>query len=132
LKVVKFEGFKVEMLLRQHFNLFISTHLHTTFQLCNFTTFQRFQQMQPSNISTLQPSNEDTYLLVIKGKPEGPFSIDELKKLKIKPGDFPNCARCSASANPTLPRNILAALISGCWPLLSIGSWLPAFLSSWR
>jgi uncharacterized RDD family membrane protein YckC len=44
--------------------------------------------MQPSNISTLQPSNEHTYLLVINGKPEGPFSLDELRKRKVKPGDF--------------------------------------------
>lgn len=28
------------------------------------------------------------YLLVINGKPEGPFSIDELKQRKIKPTDF--------------------------------------------
>jgi uncharacterized RDD family membrane protein YckC len=28
------------------------------------------------------------YLLVINGKPEGPFSIDELKQRKIKPSDF--------------------------------------------
>jgi uncharacterized RDD family membrane protein YckC len=29
-----------------------------------------------------------TYILVIAGKPEGPFSLEELKDLKIKPGDF--------------------------------------------
>jgi uncharacterized RDD family membrane protein YckC len=29
-----------------------------------------------------------TYILVIEGKPQGPFSIDELKSLKIKPEDF--------------------------------------------
>ncbi|MFD2147816.1 RDD family protein [Mucilaginibacter antarcticus] len=28
------------------------------------------------------------YILVINGKPEGPFSIDELKERNIKPGDF--------------------------------------------
>jgi uncharacterized RDD family membrane protein YckC len=28
------------------------------------------------------------YILVIKGKPEGPYTLDELKALKIKPGDF--------------------------------------------
>lgn len=28
------------------------------------------------------------YILVINGKPEGPFSIDELKARKIKPADF--------------------------------------------
>jgi uncharacterized RDD family membrane protein YckC len=31
---------------------------------------------------------DNTYFLVINGKPEGPFSIDELKERKIKPGDF--------------------------------------------
>ena len=44
--------------------------------------------MQPSNISTFQPSNKNTYLLVVKGKPEGPFTIEQLKGLGIKPGDF--------------------------------------------
>ncbi|BAU52336.1 RDD family protein [Mucilaginibacter gotjawali] len=45
--------------------------------------------MQPLNISTLQPSNKgNTYLLVINGKPEGPYSIEQLKALKIKPADF--------------------------------------------
>ena len=28
------------------------------------------------------------YILVINGKPQGPFSIEELKELKIKPADF--------------------------------------------
>jgi uncharacterized RDD family membrane protein YckC len=28
------------------------------------------------------------YTLVINGKPEGPYTLDELKALKIKPGDF--------------------------------------------
>jgi uncharacterized RDD family membrane protein YckC len=28
------------------------------------------------------------YTLVINGKPEGPYTLDELKNLKIKPGDF--------------------------------------------
>ncbi|MFI5158271.1 MAG: RDD family protein [Sphingobacteriales bacterium] len=36
----------------------------------------------PDNISAIK------YLLVINGKPEGPFSIDELKQHKIKPSDF--------------------------------------------
>lgn len=44
-------------------------------------------KMQLSNISTLQPSNTE-YILVIKGKPEGPFSIEQLKGLGIKPEDF--------------------------------------------
>jgi len=29
-----------------------------------------------------------TYILVIEGKPQGPFSMDELKTLQIKPTDF--------------------------------------------
>ena len=34
----------------------------------------------------MEPSN--TYFLVINGKPDGPFSIEQLKEHKIKPGDF--------------------------------------------
>jgi uncharacterized RDD family membrane protein YckC len=34
----------------------------------------------------MEPSN--MYFLVINGKPEGPFSIEQLKQRKIKPGDF--------------------------------------------
>lgn len=33
-------------------------------------------------------SAENTYILVINGKPEGPFTIAELKERRIKPGDF--------------------------------------------
>jgi uncharacterized RDD family membrane protein YckC len=33
-------------------------------------------------------ASANTYLLVINGKPEGPFTIDELKSQQIKPGDF--------------------------------------------
>jgi uncharacterized RDD family membrane protein YckC len=29
-----------------------------------------------------------TYLMVVNGKPQGPFSIDQLKEFNIKPGDF--------------------------------------------
>ncbi|SDF59842.1 Uncharacterized membrane protein YckC, RDD family [Mucilaginibacter pineti] len=29
-----------------------------------------------------------SYILVINGKPEGPFSIEDLKSLHVKPGDF--------------------------------------------
>jgi uncharacterized RDD family membrane protein YckC len=29
-----------------------------------------------------------TYLLIINGKPQGPFSLDELRAMKVKPGDF--------------------------------------------
>lgn len=35
----------------------------------------------------MQHSN-NSYILVINGKPEGPFTIDELKARTIKPGDF--------------------------------------------
>jgi uncharacterized RDD family membrane protein YckC len=44
--------------------------------------------MEPSNIATLQPSNSGAYTLVINGKPQGPFSIEQLKEHKIRPGDF--------------------------------------------
>ncbi|HEY0244960.1 MAG TPA: DUF4339 domain-containing protein, partial [Mucilaginibacter sp.] len=30
----------------------------------------------------------ESYTLVINGKPEGPFSLAQLKEYKIKPGDF--------------------------------------------
>jgi hypothetical protein len=30
----------------------------------------------------------EEYVLVVNGKPEGPYSIDELKVKRIKPGDF--------------------------------------------
>jgi len=43
--------------------------------------------MQHSNFQTLQPSN-NSYILVIDGKPEGPFNVEQLKGLKIKSGDF--------------------------------------------
>ena len=33
-------------------------------------------------------SSPNTYILVINGKPEGPFTIDELKERTIKPTDF--------------------------------------------
>jgi uncharacterized RDD family membrane protein YckC len=37
----------------------------------------------------MQPSSKgNTYQLVINGKPEGPYSIEQLKSLKIKPADF--------------------------------------------
>jgi uncharacterized RDD family membrane protein YckC len=32
--------------------------------------------------------SESQYILVISGKPEGPFTIDELRTRRIKPGDF--------------------------------------------
>jgi uncharacterized RDD family membrane protein YckC len=31
---------------------------------------------------------DEKYLLVVNGKPEGPYSIDELKTMRIKAGDF--------------------------------------------
>ena len=33
-------------------------------------------------------SSPNTYILVINGKPEGPFTIDDLKERQIKPTDF--------------------------------------------
>lgn len=33
-------------------------------------------------------SPANTYTLVINGKPEGPFTLQQLKDLKVKPGDF--------------------------------------------
>ncbi|TSJ38644.1 RDD family protein [Mucilaginibacter corticis] len=33
-------------------------------------------------------STQNTFILVINGKPEGPFTIDELRSRQIKPGDF--------------------------------------------
>ncbi|WP_295801770.1 RDD family protein [Mucilaginibacter sp.] len=44
--------------------------------------------MEPSNVTTLQPSNGNAYFLVINGKPQGPFSVAQLKEHKIRPGDF--------------------------------------------
>ena len=42
--------------------------------------------MQPSGLNDTTATAE--YTLVINGKPEGPFSIAELKSRGIKPGDF--------------------------------------------
>lgn len=36
----------------------------------------------------MELANTQPYILVINGKPEGPFSLAELKERKIKPGDF--------------------------------------------
>ena len=44
--------------------------------------------MQPSGFSVSDTPDNDRYILVINGKPAGPFSVDELKAHKIKPGDF--------------------------------------------
>jgi uncharacterized RDD family membrane protein YckC len=44
--------------------------------------------MQPSGNKISDPTTTDKYILVIKGKPEGPFSIEQLQEHKIKPGDF--------------------------------------------
>lgn len=43
--------------------------------------------MEPADLSTLK-QDSNTYLLVINGRPEGPFTLQELKDRKIKPGDF--------------------------------------------
>jgi uncharacterized RDD family membrane protein YckC len=43
--------------------------------------------MDPSNATTQLPSN-DAYILVVNGKPQGPYNIEQLKEFKLKPGDF--------------------------------------------
>ncbi|TWR28371.1 RDD family protein [Mucilaginibacter achroorhodeus] len=43
--------------------------------------------MQTGN-SFPDPSEADNYILVIDGKPQGPFTIAELRQHNIKPGDF--------------------------------------------
>ena len=44
--------------------------------------------MQPSGFSMSDNNNTRQYILVINGRPEGPFSIAQLKEKNIKPGDF--------------------------------------------
>lgn len=45
-----------------------------------------FDTMQTGNSS--DPSESDSYILVIDGKPQGPFTIAELRRHQIKPTDF--------------------------------------------
>ncbi|MBL4677065.1 MAG: RDD family protein [Mucilaginibacter sp.] len=44
--------------------------------------------MQTPGNPITNPTENDNYILVINGKPEGPFSITELRQHNIKPGDF--------------------------------------------
>ncbi|MES2268303.1 MAG: RDD family protein [Bacteroidota bacterium] len=44
--------------------------------------------MQASGNTNLRPAINEEYILVINGKPDGPFTIAQLKERKIKPGDF--------------------------------------------
>lgn len=44
--------------------------------------------MQPSGNIKPQPTAIDEYILVINGKPEGPYTIEQLRERNIKPGDF--------------------------------------------
>jgi len=44
--------------------------------------------MQPSGNIISTPTANDQYILVINGKPDGPFSIAQLRERNIKPGDF--------------------------------------------
>jgi uncharacterized RDD family membrane protein YckC len=44
--------------------------------------------MQPSGFDFSNAMVNPGYILVINGKPEGPFTIEELRSHKIKPGDF--------------------------------------------
>lgn len=43
--------------------------------------------MQPSGFNS-DTTAANKYILVVKGKPDGPFDIDELRARQIKPGDF--------------------------------------------
>ncbi len=44
--------------------------------------------MQSSGNTNLPPNTNNEYTLVINGKPDGPFTLAQLKERKIKPGDF--------------------------------------------
>jgi uncharacterized RDD family membrane protein YckC len=44
--------------------------------------------MQTPGLNNSAPHTANKYILVVAGKPEGPFSIAELRAKKIKPGDF--------------------------------------------
>lgn len=44
--------------------------------------------MQSSGFNIPPSSSNTKYILVVNGKPTGPFSIEELRSRKIKPGDF--------------------------------------------
>jgi uncharacterized RDD family membrane protein YckC len=44
--------------------------------------------MQAPGLKNTTSPATNKYVLVIAGKPQGPFSIEELKSRKIKPGDF--------------------------------------------
>ena len=46
------------------------------------------QAFQPFVLYNNMEPLKDKYLLVINGKPEGPYTLQELKALKIKPNDF--------------------------------------------
>ena len=48
----------------------------------------KFDSMQPSGNIISTPTANDQYILVINGKPDGPFSIAQLRERNIKPGDF--------------------------------------------
>lgn len=44
--------------------------------------------MQSSGFNNPPSLDNNKYILVVNGKPAGPFSIEELRSRKIKPGDF--------------------------------------------
>jgi BRCT domain type II-containing protein len=44
--------------------------------------------MQAPGLKNTTSPAANKYVLVVAGKPQGPFSIEELKNQKIKPGDF--------------------------------------------
>jgi uncharacterized RDD family membrane protein YckC len=47
-----------------------------------------YHLMQTFDTSTTPSSGNNSYVLVINGKPEGPFTIEKLKELNLKQGDF--------------------------------------------
>jgi uncharacterized RDD family membrane protein YckC len=44
--------------------------------------------MEPSGFDISAPLQNGQFLLVIEGKPRGPYSVTQLKDIGIKPGDF--------------------------------------------
>ncbi len=44
--------------------------------------------MTSSQVPPFQSFGNNCYILIVNGKPEGPFTLSQLKELKIKPGDF--------------------------------------------
>jgi uncharacterized RDD family membrane protein YckC len=66
-------------------NVFFASQLHFILQDDVYTVISRKIKV---NLGAMESSNNQSYLLVVNGKPEGPFSLAGLKELRIKPGDF--------------------------------------------